>query len=484
MRGAGGWRAGASRKAARSEPDVCSELALKLPCDAAEGPWEHVCTASVAVSCSTVLHGLHLSRHLPAHILAVAASLAAERPEDNALGADAGTDAERLAGGLPARVLGAALGAALLLLGARCYAALLFYLPAVLVGYVAVQPMAPGLTASLGCPPRAASLLGAAAGVLLAYAQRHVAVWLLGFLAGILAFLSLYVGEAPARPLLLSSPPPLLLFLLSRAARLSGGRERAAGTVVLAEVPSQAVLAVGLASGLSGASAALRLEQTQPFKALACAAVGAVLVSDAAGLGAAPPAAQGGACAALVVASAARLLRARWRAQQRQRREAREWLKRRRATVGSAPARGLWGTPRAEEALPGEPGGGGGAAPKQSLRALLSPRRLLSARRRAPAGDKEGRARGEGRAGDGPEGAPDGPRLEANGSSGERERERESESESESRTGSLRGVCAGERAHKRRCTPPARAALGAATHGAWWLPRAWRGGEGAGSKEE
>ena len=59
-----------------------------------------------------------------------------------------------------------------------------------------------------------------AAGVLLAYAQRHVAVWLLGFLAGILAFLSLYVGEDLARPLLLSSPPPLLLFLLSRAARL------------------------------------------------------------------------------------------------------------------------------------------------------------------------------------------------------------------------------------------------------------------------
>jgi len=242
---------------------------------------------------------------------------------------------------------------------------------------------------------------------------------------------------------------------------------------MLAEVPSQAVLAVGLASGLSGASAALRLEQTQPFKALACAAVGAVLVSDAAGLGAAPPAAQGGACAVLVVASAARQLGARWRAQQRRRREAREWLKRRRATVGSAPSRGLWGTPRAEEALPGEPGGGGGAAPEQSLRALLSPRRLLSARRRAPTGDKEGRARGAGRAGDGPEGAPDGPRLEA-----------ERESESEGRTGSLRGVCAGERAHKRRCTPPARAALGAATHGAWWLPRAWRGGGRAGSKEE
>lgn len=99
---------------------MCSVLARKLPCDAAEGPWEHVCKASVAVSCSTVVHGLHLSRHLPAHLLAFAASVASDHAgvkDPWVEGLDA--EVEGVAELALARVLGAALGITLLLVG-RC----------------------------------------------------------------------------------------------------------------------------------------------------------------------------------------------------------------------------------------------------------------------------------------------------------------------------------------------------------------------------
>ena len=105
----------------KDDADWCAVLSRKLPCDAAEGPWEHVCKASVGISCSTIEHGLQLSRHLPAHLLAFAASVASDHagvkdPWVEGLG-DA--EVEGVAEHALARLLGAALGIALLLVG-RC----------------------------------------------------------------------------------------------------------------------------------------------------------------------------------------------------------------------------------------------------------------------------------------------------------------------------------------------------------------------------
>ncbi|KAJ1491262.1 hypothetical protein T484DRAFT_1775257 [Baffinella frigidus] len=126
-------------------------------------------------------------------------------------------------------------------------------------------------------------MLGAVLGVVLVYAQRHVVVWLLGMLAGVVWLLRMLAGVLA----FLS-----VVWLLGMLAGVLAFLSVFVGTTLLATLPHQAVIAIGVASGLAGSSAMLKLEQTLAWKALACAVVGAILLSDAAGMRAAPPLAQ------------------------------------------------------------------------------------------------------------------------------------------------------------------------------------------------
>eukprot|EP00285_Hemiselmis_virescens_P013069 CAMPEP_0173402062 /NCGR_PEP_ID=MMETSP1356-20130122/52819_1 /TAXON_ID=77927 ORGANISM="Hemiselmis virescens, Strain PCC157" /NCGR_SAMPLE_ID=MMETSP1356 /ASSEMBLY_ACC=CAM_ASM_000847 /LENGTH=86 /DNA_ID=CAMNT_0014362341 /DNA_START=172 /DNA_END=429 /DNA_ORIENTATION=- len=56
-----------SYASSRLEGELCTSLAERLPCDQAAGPWEHICKASVSVSCTTVSHAVQMSREMPEH---------------------------------------------------------------------------------------------------------------------------------------------------------------------------------------------------------------------------------------------------------------------------------------------------------------------------------------------------------------------------------------------------------------------------------
>ena len=110
------------------------------------------------------------------------------------------------------------------------YNPLLFYLPAVLVGYAAIQPVVPYLENELGYPDSSVralltydgsrisstltAIVASALFVLLAYLQRHVVVWLFGLLLGLLSFIAIFVGtsylnDLPIQVLASFSPSPL-----------------------------------------------------------------------------------------------------------------------------------------------------------------------------------------------------------------------------------------------------------------------------------
>jgi hypothetical protein len=44
--------------------EFCSNLAGKLPCEQAAGPWEHICRASAAVSCESHTPKIFFARTL------------------------------------------------------------------------------------------------------------------------------------------------------------------------------------------------------------------------------------------------------------------------------------------------------------------------------------------------------------------------------------------------------------------------------------
>ena len=313
--------------------DMCAHLVDKLPCNDAGGPWLHLCKASVSVSCNGLVHMVELSRQLPDHVGGIVIPQSLAQHQANIV-----------------RPLGLSLGLGLLTLGRLMYNPCLFYLPAILVGYTAIQPLSPYLHDSLGLTPHAVAAFGAFMGIALACLQRHLVVWLLGLLLGVLAFIALYLG-----------------------------------TSYLNTLPIQLLLPVGIAFGLAGSSMMLHFERTHVWKVLACALVGSVLLTDAIGLGALSlsyPFVQYGACTVLVLLSCFRQVSSQSRREQREPEHVRTERRRqqlerdrarreRRRTVGADGRDG--------NASTGVAAGGSG------LLSLLSPPRM---RRRALAGSR------------------------------------------------------------------------------------------------
>eukprot|EP00961_Rhodomonas_salina_P030487 410179-Rhodomonas_salina.1 len=158
------------------------ELERKVPCQRAEGAWAHICLASVSVSCKSVAVALEMSRHLPDHILHFLVTVAhLENSEASRVpypptptppiltsrmvlpggGPRRRTDCRSSArvlhmhpyGPRPLLVLRGEsvcgrLG--LLLMGRALYMPLLFYLPAILVGYASAKPLESYLETSIG----------------------------------------------------------------------------------------------------------------------------------------------------------------------------------------------------------------------------------------------------------------------------------------------------------------------------------------------
>ncbi|KAJ1489785.1 hypothetical protein T484DRAFT_3436951 [Baffinella frigidus] len=210
----------------------CSSLADRLPCDQAEGTWRHMCRAAVSVTCAQVMGAVELSRRLPEHVL------------DFASPPELRTSSTEFAGRIAVRLVGTFLGLALLLLGRLLYRPFLFYLPALLVGCSSMVPLQPLLEERLGFSLITTSAIGAIAGVIFAHVQRHVFVWLFGLLMGLLAFITCLVG-----------------------------------TTALHGLPTQAVVVAGGLAGLCGASLMKYLERTLVWQVVACASVGAVLLT-------------------------------------------------------------------------------------------------------------------------------------------------------------------------------------------------------------
>lgn len=253
--------AGASIAPIQSEKDsslsseICPELERKVPCQRAEGAWAHICLASVSVSCKSVAVALEMSRHLPDHILHFLVTVA---HLENSEGAVRGV----------VQIVGAALGLGLLLMGRALYMPLLFYLPAILVGYASAKPLESYLETSIGLGRVYTCVLGSLVGLLFAHLQRTLFVRLLGLLVGLVSFIMLLVS-----------------------------------TSLLLDAPFQAVIALGVLAALVGSVIVAQIEQTGPWKVMACALVGSVLLTDAIGVWQLSPFAQGAICSMLVLTS-------------------------------------------------------------------------------------------------------------------------------------------------------------------------------------
>mmetsp|Transcript_13006 Transcript_13006/g.29904 ORF Transcript_13006/g.29904 Transcript_13006/m.29904 type:complete len:404 (-) Transcript_13006:16-1227(-) len=248
--------------------DICDDLVDKLPCEDATGPWTHVCKAAVSVSCNTLAYAIVMSRQLPEHV----AAFALRGIGSNEDGEKWGIRQQTIV-----RPLGLSLGLALLTLGRILYNPLLFYLPAVLVGYAAIQPVVPYLENELGISSTLTAIVASALFVLLAYLQRHVVVWLFGLLLGLLSFIAIFVG-----------------------------------TSYLNGLPIQVLIGVGIACALIGSSIMLSFEKTYLWKVLACALVGSVLFTDAIGLSQISSFLQWMMCSILVISSCWRQLGPSW----------------------------------------------------------------------------------------------------------------------------------------------------------------------------
>jgi len=171
------------------------------------------------------------------------------------------------------RVLGAFLGMALLLLGRLLYMPCLFYLPAILLGYASITPLQPVLEEKVGMSETHIRVIGATLAVLLAHLQRTIFVRLLGLLLGIVTFIMLLVG-----------------------------------TSFLADLPFEAVIAMGVSSGLLGSVLMLYIERTSLWKVVACSLVGSILLTDAIGLSQLSTVLQVAVCSCLVTTSCWRQL--------------------------------------------------------------------------------------------------------------------------------------------------------------------------------
>lgn len=203
----------------KPQVEICTSLADKLPCDQAGGSWAHICKASVSVSCTpdppcalpqtsfccpptllsrsfparpfdvssgagtTVSQAVEVSRKMPEHVYGFIHSVSTS---DEAQGDVAVHGAEWM--------VGTSLGLGLMVMGRLLYTPCLFCLPAVLVGYAAIQPLVPSLSTQMGVGEGYIYLGGACAGLVLALLQRHVFVWLLGVLIGVMSFITLLIG--------------------------------------------------------------------------------------------------------------------------------------------------------------------------------------------------------------------------------------------------------------------------------------------------